>query len=161
MCVISQLVPVEIHRVSDCGDAFPSSSSGGASLFQTTDLFGSIHEGRISRWCKPFFLWVVVDTFLLHEYHSSMNVLFSSASPIVYVAFAVLRMSTAASPTNSQYFCCAASADKYLSLWFATVTSIKPEVSPTIAMAQILPLTKPSASSGGCRTHWHSSANSN
>ena len=36
-------------------------------------------------------------------------------------------------------------------------TYAQSDVSPTLAMAQILPLTNPSTSVGGASTHWHSS----
>jgi len=72
--------------------------------------------------------------------------------PLFNVAFVCLRRSTAAEPTISQYFCCAASADTdTLSLCFDTL--VTSDVSPTLAMAQILPLTTSSVFSGGCRAH--------
>jgi len=48
-----------------------------------------------------------------------------------------------------------------LSLSLRSATSVKSNISPTLAMTQILQLTKPSVFSGGCRAHWHSWVDAN
>ena len=61
-----------------------SSAGGGASLFQTTHLFGSICEDHISSCSKPFLLNFFVLTFLLQESYCSIDVLFCGRySPLV------------------------------------------------------------------------------
>jgi len=54
-----------------------------------------------------------------------------------------LKRSTAAEPANSQFFCCAASADTDGALSLCFATSVTSDVSPTPAMVQILPLQSP------------------
>jgi len=55
----------------------------------------------------------------------------------------------------SVYFACASSNGNAWSRCFSTLRTS--DVSPTLAMAQILPLTNPSTSVGGTSAHWHSS----
>ena len=58
-------------------------------------------------------------------------------------------------PAMNEYFARASSNNNVSNRCFSTLRTS--EVSPTLAIAQTLPLTNPSTSVGGSSTHWHSS----
>jgi len=84
-----------------------------------------------------------------------MHCAFLTPIPLLWCWFVHLNLSAANSPAISEYFACVWSNDNALSRCISTLRTS--DVSPTLAMAQILPPTNPSTSVGGRSAHWHCS----
>jgi len=82
-------------------------------------------------------------------------VTFVTPIPLLWCWLRDIKFSTANSPAITEYFAYAWSKDNALSRCFSTLRTS--DVSPTLAMTQILPLTNPSTSVGGRSAHWHCS----
>ena len=80
---------------------------------------------------------------------------FVTPIPLLWCWLRDLKFSTANSPAITEYFAYAWSKDNALSRCFSTLRTS--DVSPTLAMAHILPLTNPSTSVEGRSAHWHCS----
>jgi len=83
---------------------------------------------------------------------ASMCCAFVTPIPQFWCWCATLNVSTARGPTISEYFSCASNNN---ALSCCSSTLLTSDVSPTLAIAQILPLTNPSTSVGGSSAHWH------
>jgi len=101
--------------------------------------------------------YIVLKTppFSMQSMVASIYCAFVTPNPRFWCWWASLNLFAARDPAMSEYFARASSNNNVCNRCLSTLRTS--EVSPILAMAQILPLTNPSTSVGGTSAHWHPS----